>query len=163
MAEKVTETLLPKLSELAGFGGYYLIEGGDGVMTSISLFESPAEADESTRLVSEWVRAQGLEAALPNAPTITRRATTAMGRVPRGPSPANERWSYLRHGKWHGEVVRSESRGAEMSANEKIRDEGSTDQEAQKKLTTSVGTPLVKQEKPSRRKLFGRRREAEAR
>jgi hypothetical protein len=50
-----------------------------------------------------------------------------------------------------------------MSANEKIRDDGSTDQEAQKKLTTSVGTPLVKQEKPSRRKLFGRRREAEAR
>ena len=74
MAEKVTETLLPKLSELAGFGGYYLIEAGDGVMTSISLFESLAEADVSTRLVSEWVREQGLEAALPNAPTITSGA-----------------------------------------------------------------------------------------
>jgi hypothetical protein len=46
-----------------------------------------------------------------------------------------------------------------MSTDEKIRDEESTDQKAQKKLTTSVGTPLVKQEKPSRRKLFGRRRE----
>jgi hypothetical protein len=40
-------------------------------MTSISLFESPAETDESTRLVREWVREQGLETALPNAPTIT--------------------------------------------------------------------------------------------
>jgi hypothetical protein len=45
-----------------------------------------------------------------------------------------------------------------MSTDEKIRDEESIDQKAQKKLTTSVGTPLVKQEKPSRRKLFGRRR-----
>ena len=50
-----------------------------------------------------------------------------------------------------------------MSTDEKIRDEESTDQKAQKKLTTSVGTPLVKQEKPSRRKLFGRRREPDAR
>lgn len=49
-----------------------------------------------------------------------------------------------------------------MSTDEKIRDEESTDQKAQKKLTTSVGTPLVKQEKPSRRKLFGRRREQPA-
>ena len=51
-----------------------------------------------------------------------------------------------------------------MSTDEKIRDEETIDQEAQKKLTTSVGTPLVKQEKPkpSRRKLFGRRREPDA-
>lgn len=49
-----------------------------------------------------------------------------------------------------------------MSTDEKIRDEETTDQKAQKKLTTSVGTPLVKQEKPSRRKLFGRRREQPA-
>jgi hypothetical protein len=71
MAEKVNETLLSRLSELAGFGGYYLVEAGDGVITSVSLFETAAQADESTPLVSEWVREQGLEAALPNAPTIT--------------------------------------------------------------------------------------------
>src|SRR3954453_23542603 len=71
MAEKVTASLLPRLSELPGFGGYYLIDAGDGVITSISLFENPPEAEESTRLVSQWVREQGLGAALPNAPTIT--------------------------------------------------------------------------------------------
>ena len=71
MAEKVTASLLPRLSELTGFGGYYLIDAGDGVITSISLFDNPAEAEESTRLVSEWVREQELGAALPNAPTIT--------------------------------------------------------------------------------------------
>jgi hypothetical protein len=40
-------------------------------MTSISLFETSAEADESTRLVDEWVREQELEAAIPNPPQIT--------------------------------------------------------------------------------------------
>jgi hypothetical protein len=56
-------------------------------------------------------------------------------------------------------AIRTGSRGAEMNTAEKIRDEESTDQEAQKKLTTSVGTPLVKPEKTGKRKLFGRRRE----
>jgi hypothetical protein len=45
-----------------------------------------------------------------------------------------------------------------MSTEEKTRDEeAETTAETQKKLTTSVGTPLLKPEKPSRRKLFGRR------
>jgi hypothetical protein len=56
---------------VAGFGGYYLIDSGDGVMTSISLFETSAGANGSTGLVGEWVREQELEGALPNPPTIT--------------------------------------------------------------------------------------------
>lgn len=39
-------------------------------MPSVSLFKTSAESDESTRLAREWMRKQGLEAALPN-PTIT--------------------------------------------------------------------------------------------
>jgi hypothetical protein len=46
---------------------------------------------------------------------------------------------------------------------DKSREEDRVSQEqAQKTLTTSVGTPLVKPEKTSRRKLFGRRREQSA-
>jgi hypothetical protein len=71
LVEKVGDTLMPRLSELAGFAGYYLIEAGDGVMTSISLFETSSEADESTRLEGEWMREEELEAALPIPPKIT--------------------------------------------------------------------------------------------
>lgn len=71
LTEKVNETLIPKLSKLPGFDGYFLIEAGNGVMTSISLFDTPAHADESTGLASNWVRDEKLEAALPNAPKIT--------------------------------------------------------------------------------------------
>ncbi len=71
LVKKADETLLPSMTELPGFSGYSLIEAGDGVISSISFFDTSAHADESTRLVSNWVREQKLEQALPNAPKIT--------------------------------------------------------------------------------------------
>jgi hypothetical protein len=71
LTKKVGEHLIPSLSKLPGFGGYYLIEAGNGVMTSISLFDTSAQADESTRVASNWVQSEKLESALPNPPKIT--------------------------------------------------------------------------------------------
>ena len=71
LVKKADETLLPSLSELPGFSGYSLIEAGNGVMSSISFFDTSAHADESTRVASNWVREQKLESALPNPPKIT--------------------------------------------------------------------------------------------
>jgi hypothetical protein len=71
LTKKVNETLIPRLSKLPGFDGYFLIEAGNNVMTSISLFDTQAHADESTRLASSWVRDEKLESVLPNAPTVT--------------------------------------------------------------------------------------------
>jgi hypothetical protein len=71
LIKKVDETLLPSLSKLPGFEGYYLIEAGNGVMSSIGLFETSTQADESTRVAANWVRDEKLEMALPNPPKIT--------------------------------------------------------------------------------------------
>ncbi len=71
ITRKVDQSLLPSLSSLPGFGGYYLIDAGGGVLTSVSLFEGSKEAHESTRIAARWVREQKLESALPNTPTIT--------------------------------------------------------------------------------------------
>jgi hypothetical protein len=71
LVKKADDSLLPSLSELPGFSGYYLIEAGNGVLSSIGFFDTSAHADESTRLASNWVREQKLETALPNPPTIT--------------------------------------------------------------------------------------------
>ena len=71
LVKKTDETFLPSLTELPGFSGYSLIEAGDGVLSSISYFDTPEHADESTRLASNWVREQKLETVLPNAPQIT--------------------------------------------------------------------------------------------
>jgi hypothetical protein len=71
LTRKVDNALIPKLKELPGFSGYYLIEAGNGVMTSISLFDTAEQADKSSRIASNWVRDEKLESALPNAPKIT--------------------------------------------------------------------------------------------
>ena len=71
LVKKTDETFLPSLTELPGFSGYSLLEAGNGVMSSISYFDTSEHADESTRLASNWVREQKLDKVLPNAPKIT--------------------------------------------------------------------------------------------
>lgn len=71
LKRKINESLMPKLSKLPGFGGYYVIESGNGVLTSFDLFGTSAQADESTRVAAEWVRDEKLEQTLPNPPKVT--------------------------------------------------------------------------------------------
>ena len=71
LTSKVTETLVPKLSKLPGFKGYYLIDAGDGVFSSLGLFETPEQGMESTKLVTTWLREEKLDTILPNEPKIT--------------------------------------------------------------------------------------------
>jgi hypothetical protein len=71
LTRKVGESLTPRLRKLEGFGGYYLIEADNGVWSSVNFYDTSAHADESTRVVAEWLREEKLEAALPNPPKIT--------------------------------------------------------------------------------------------
>ena len=38
LSRKVSETLVPQLEKIEGFRGYYLVESGNGVVTSVGLF-----------------------------------------------------------------------------------------------------------------------------
>ncbi len=71
LTTKVNEKLVPKLSEMPGFKGYYLIEADNGVVSSLNLFETSEQADESTKFVSAWIRDEKLENIIPNPPKIT--------------------------------------------------------------------------------------------
>ena len=55
VTKKVGDSLLPSLRALPGFSGYDLIDAGGGVLTSVGLFETSAQAHESTRLAARWV------------------------------------------------------------------------------------------------------------
>jgi hypothetical protein len=68
---KVNETLVPKLRTLPGFKGYYLIEAGNGVFSSLGLFDTPEQGEESTRVVTSWIHDEKLETLMPNEPKIT--------------------------------------------------------------------------------------------
>jgi hypothetical protein len=71
LTSKANETLVPKLERLSGFMGYYLIEAGNGVFSSVSLFETSEQGKESTNVVATWIRDEKLETLIPNEPKIT--------------------------------------------------------------------------------------------
>ena len=71
LTRKVNETLVPKLSKLQGFKGYYMIESGNGVFSSLGLFDNAEQIAESTKVASDWVRDEKLDTAFPNPPKVT--------------------------------------------------------------------------------------------
>jgi hypothetical protein len=70
LTKKVSESLAPRLSKLPGFSGYFLIDTGDGVISSIGIFDTSTQAKESTKVASEWVRDEKLEGIL-SPPKVT--------------------------------------------------------------------------------------------
>jgi len=77
LSRKVNESLIPKLSKLPGFKGYFLMEGGEGVVKSTSLFDTSAQAEDSSRIAAEWTKDEQLEKLIPNAPKVTVRKVIA--------------------------------------------------------------------------------------
>jgi hypothetical protein len=71
LTRKVGESLLPRLSKTDGFRGYYIVETQDGFMSAIGFFDTMTQANESNRIVENWVRDEKLEELLPNAPKVT--------------------------------------------------------------------------------------------
>ena len=71
LTRKVEETLVPTLEKLSGFAGYWLIEADNGVFSSLSLFETPEQSKESTKIVASWIRDEKLDTMIPNEPKIT--------------------------------------------------------------------------------------------
>jgi hypothetical protein len=80
ITRKAKDSLLPSISKLPGFAGYFMIDAGEGVLTSVSLFETSGQAHESTRLAATWVRENDLVGALPNTPKITAGPLIVQGR-----------------------------------------------------------------------------------
>jgi hypothetical protein len=71
LKQKVSEKLTPRLKKLDGFNGYFLIEADNGVMSTVNFFDTSSHADESTRVVAEWLREEKLDTVVPNPPKIT--------------------------------------------------------------------------------------------
>ena len=71
LTNKVTENLVPKLEKLPGFAGYFLIDAGNGIFSSLSVFETPEQSMESSKFVATWIRDENLQTLVPNEPKIT--------------------------------------------------------------------------------------------
>jgi hypothetical protein len=70
VAQLVDEGFVPIISEMPGFVAYYVVDAGDGVVLSTSVFEHKDAEEQSTFLAGEFV-AEHLAPLLPNPPQIT--------------------------------------------------------------------------------------------
>jgi hypothetical protein len=77
LTRKVNDGLIPRLSQLPGFKGYFLMEAGDGVVRSTTLFDTSSQAEDSTRIAAEWTQEENLERLVPNPPKVSVRKVIA--------------------------------------------------------------------------------------
>ena len=60
-AQRVRDGFVPLMRELAGFQGYYLLDGGPDALITISMFDSADEALMSNEKAVDWVRNNVME------------------------------------------------------------------------------------------------------
>jgi heme-degrading monooxygenase HmoA len=60
-AQRVRDDFVPLMRELAGFRGYYLLDGGPDEIIAISIFDSADEALLSNEKAADWVRNNVME------------------------------------------------------------------------------------------------------
>jgi hypothetical protein len=60
-ARRVRDGFVPLMRELAGFQGYYLLDGGPDTLITISMFDSADEALVSNEKAVDWVRNNVME------------------------------------------------------------------------------------------------------
>ena len=70
VGKRVREGFVPLISSHEGFVAYYLLDAGDGVIASTSVFEDQEGEEDSNRQAADFVKAN-LADLLPNPPMVT--------------------------------------------------------------------------------------------
>jgi len=56
IARRVNQQFLARISNVAGFSVYYAIDTGEGMITSVSVFETKEGQEESNRVAAAWIK-----------------------------------------------------------------------------------------------------------
>ena len=70
VARQVEEHFLPIISEMPGFVAYYVVDAGEGVMVTTSVFEHQAAEEQSSWKAGQFT-AEHIASLSPNPPQIT--------------------------------------------------------------------------------------------
>jgi hypothetical protein len=84
ITRRVNEGFIPRIKDVEGFLAYYVVDAGAGEVSTVSVFEDQAGAEESTRVAADWVR-QNLAELLPDPPEITAGEVGAYEAASAGP------------------------------------------------------------------------------
>jgi len=71
LAQRIEEEFIPVLKETSGFRGWYIIDGGNGALASVTLFDSLEDTLAANEKSAQWIRDNDAADLLPQAPTIT--------------------------------------------------------------------------------------------
>ncbi len=77
VARRATEEFGPMLSGRPGFQGYWVVDAGDGVLATITVFDTEEAAVETTSAAGDWVR-ENLPELAANPPQVTAGSTTGV-------------------------------------------------------------------------------------
>jgi hypothetical protein len=75
LTRRIKEGFVPIISQTPGFIAYSLVDAGEGVVATISVFGDQAGAEESNRRAADWVK-QNIAHVVTVAPQITAGTVT---------------------------------------------------------------------------------------
>jgi quinol monooxygenase YgiN len=56
VAQRIEEQFVPQMRTVAGFVGYYLVDVGDDEISSISIFQNQAGAEQANQMAGAWTK-----------------------------------------------------------------------------------------------------------
>ena len=77
VSRRALEEFGPTLRDQPGFQGYWVIDAGDGVLATVSIFESQEAAEESNAASATWVQ-ENLANLVPNPPQVIAGETATV-------------------------------------------------------------------------------------
>jgi len=77
VVKRATEEFAPMLRDKPGFIGYWIVDAGEGVVSTISVFETREAAEASTEAAAGWAR-ERLADLITGPPQVTAGPTTGV-------------------------------------------------------------------------------------
>lgn len=71
LTRRCEEELVPTLGGLGGFVAYYVVDTGNGIISSVSIFDDAAGAEEGNKLVKQFFK-ERLQGMLQANPQVTQ-------------------------------------------------------------------------------------------
>jgi hypothetical protein len=78
VGRRAEEGFVPIVREIGGFSAYYLVDGGDGSLTTVTVAEDEAAVEDSVIKAREWVSANAADL-VEGEPTVTVGEVVAQG------------------------------------------------------------------------------------
>ncbi len=76
LARRVNAGFVPIISTAPGFVAYYVVDAGNDVVASVSIFQDQAGAEESNRMAADWVK-ENIASLVAGPPEITAGTVAA--------------------------------------------------------------------------------------